>query len=266
MNFIYGVLMEHEIYKLTTHPDYFRFDDPELNIRGYWIKTADFAVLTSKSKQVIVSKTNSNSLPGNIICELTPNSGANYYFISIEPLPYTPEEARLFRLELLYSTSSINLDIIDYEDENGKKIPQFHNANLKTNGYWLPTDEYAKLLNIGKGTLIRRTQENQLHLGTIFKQGIGSTPNLYFVNLSKPSYTPQEAELFLLKFLINKIEKTISELSNLPKWQEIKSFSKMLNENKGLPEALNSLSSLGVANLNKMFDFNQKLMKMFPEG
>ena len=258
--------MEYELYKLTTHPDYFRFDDPELNIRGYWIKTADFAALTSKSKQVIISKTISNILPGNIICELTSNSSANYYFISIEPLPYTPEEARLFRLELLSSPLSINLDIVEYVDENGKKIPQFHNSNIKVMGYWLPTDEYAKLLNIGKGTLIRRTQENQLHPGTIYKQGIGATPNLYFVNLSKPAYTPQEAELFLVKFIINKIEKMISELSNLPKWQEIKSFSKMLNENKGLPEALNSLSSLGVSNLNKMFEFNKKLMKLFPEG
>jgi hypothetical protein len=259
--------MERELFKLIEHTDYFRFDEPDLNIRGYWLKTADFALLTSKSKQVIVSKTNANILPSSVICEINPNSSTNYFFISLEPLPYTVDEAKLFRLELLSSSSSksFNLDIVEYEDENKKKVPQFHNPNLKVNGFWLPTDEYARLLNIGKGILIRRTQNNQLHPGTIFKQGIGSAPNLYFVNLSQPPYTPQEAELFLLKHKINKMEKALSEQLDLPKWQEIKTFSKLLNENKGLSDALIVLSSLGATKINKLFEFNEKLMKVFPE-
>ncbi|MFW2611103.1 hypothetical protein [Aliarcobacter butzleri] len=260
--------MEHELYTITTHPNYFKFDDPEINIKGFWIKTTDFAVLTSKSKQVIISKCINNSLPSNVIFELTTNSSANYFFISLESLPYTTDQAKIFRLELLTSpqSKSLNLDIVELEDENGKKIPQFHNSNLKVNGYWLPTDEYARLICVGKGTLIRRTQENQLHLGTIYKQGVGSVPNLYFVNLSAPAYTPEQAELFLLKYNLNQMQKKIDELSDLPKWSEIKTFSKFLNENKGLPEALISLSSLKTSDILKMIEFNKKLMKLFPEG
>lgn len=266
-------------FEICTHPTIKSFHSDDEFLKGYWVDATQFAKLTNKNKSVIIGCIATNTLPPDLIHEKI--NGINYFFISLEDQPYSYIEAKLFRFEELLDNTvklfsllaqeginSDKINMLKLEDLviNGKTIYEIQGIKTKIKGFWLNTDMYSKLVNKSKNLILMRIKNNAMPHGTQIILGKQPTPHQIFVVVSKPTYSKEDAALFLYKHLIYNMKSTMSAIDNMPAWKDISSISRIIASTPGLAESLISISRLGSNDLNKMYEFNKKLMKLFPDG
>jgi len=277
-------------FEICYHPTIKSFIYEGQNLKGYWIDTTQFSKLTSKNKSVIISGISANSFPPEIIYEKI--KGITYFFIPVEEAPFSYLEAKMFRLEenvipkmeknvssnIMTSLKnkpkkkdeSDSLDDIDADIEDlvidGKTILEFHGIKSKLKGYWIKPEAYARLTNKSKNLIILRIKDNALPYGTQVRLGKQPIPHKIFIPISKPAFTTADALLFYYKNKISAMESEMGVLDNLPAWKEISAISRVIAASPGLSAALISLSKLGADELEKMYEFNKKLQKVFPQS
>lgn len=275
-------------FEICYHPTIKSFNYEGQNLKGYWIDATQFGRMTGKNKSVILAGISACSFPPEIIFEKVKTN--TYFFIPVEEMPFTHLEAKMFRLEenILPKmeknvTTNImtamknkpkkkdELDVLadaDIEDLviDGKTILEFHGIKSKLKGYWINTEGYARLTNKSKNLIILRIKDNSLPYGTQVVLGKQPVPHKIFISISKPAFTQADALLFLYKNKMTQMESELKILDNLPAWKEISAISRVIAASPGLSNALISLSKLGADELEKMYEFNKKLMKVFPQN
>lgn len=240
-------------FEICNHPIKKSFLNEGETISGYWIDATQASKFLNKSKNSIIQANLNDTLPFDLIVEKDGN--VVYFFISIEENPINHIEAQLFALKENITEEDLIL--------NEKEKYQIQGMKTKVKGMWLNAEKLARLLNKGT-TYINKCSNNDSLPTQILIEKNGRNFK-YFVPTTPPSYTKQDALIFFQKNKILQMEMTLKQVDNLPAWKEISAISRVIASSPGLADALISLSKLGAGDLEKMYDFNKKLMKIFPE-
>lgn len=240
-----------ENFVITNHPTKKSFVNDGENIKGYWVDSTQMAKFLGKNKSVLIQNILNGTLANDLIYEKTTKS--LNFFISIEEEFFDYRDIRL--LAALQNLEEEDLII----DE--KNIYELRGNRTKVKGVWVNTEILIKLTGKSHAFITTSVKNDSLPHNIVVKQ---EGRNLrYFLTTSKPSYTKEEALLFFQSREIAALETKINFMNN----HNLKDLEKLIsNLNPDMLSVLVKLSNLKVEDLEKMFEINKKVSKLFEKN